>query len=318
MSESKKEELIINDIGSVQREFYRTYDPDYWLYKIQLLTSTHDNFDKLKGDLAEDFKDFSDEDFKRMLRTELHFLYYQMTETLFEIIFALMQHDNWDLWLALTFSNDSKTKYYSRTYSKIEELVYASVKPWTGKKQPLKMRGEDTEIPMLRWIFYFSYPSKMDSGQWDKNLEIIEHLLISFARDFSDKGEYNAYKHSLRFHNTSFAAAISSIGMKQVKVNLGGSKDSVVILERHKKRNSEGEVVLTNQIARTIKPFDFERDQNCCLLIHALLSNIILTRKYTLLNELHGKKFDFFTFNNIQFPQIIIPKTGITRHSFTV
>jgi hypothetical protein len=315
-----QKKFIVMDIESLQEEFYRTYDPDYWLYRISLLRNAHENFGDIKKFLLEDLAEVSDEDYKRMIRTEMHFLYFQMIETLFEIIFAVAHHDNRNLWVALTFSNDKDTTFYSNAYSEIKDLALGKMKTFLYKNIITTIQGKQTKIPLVRWLFYFIYPSKMSDEEWVKNLENIEKMLLAFAQDFSERGEYNAYKHSLRFYNTDFALAISAIGMKQVKVNytLGQSKDSIIFLEEHDKGNPNAQIDGRRRIARTIKPFDFERDTRCCLIIQSLIKNIIYTRKYSLLKGFHNKEFQFSTYTDIKLPEMLLPKTGVTRSSFTV
>lgn len=43
--------FIVNDLDGLQKEFYRMYDPDYWLYRIMFLKNSHDDFDQLKSSL---------------------------------------------------------------------------------------------------------------------------------------------------------------------------------------------------------------------------------------------------------------------------
>jgi len=312
--------FIVTDVESLQEEFYRTYDPDYWLYRISLFSNAHTRFEKVGQFLTEDLAEVSNEDFKRMLRTEMHFLYFQMVEALFEIIFAIAHHDNRNLWVALTFSNDKDTAFYSNAYSEIKDLALGEMKSFLYRNIVTVIQGKKAEIPLLRWLFYFIYPSKMSDDEWTKNLKNIERMLQTFAQDFSERGEYNAYKHSLRFYNSDFALAIGAIGMKQVKVNytLGKSKDSIIFLEEHDKNNPKAQIDGRRRIARTIKPFDFERDTRCCLIIHSLIKNIIYTRKYSLLKGFQGRDFQFSTYLDIKLPEMLLPKTGVTRSSFTV
>lgn len=302
--QSKNKQFIVNDLDSLQKEFYKTYDPDYWLYKISLLKNCHDNFDSIKDTLNADLSDVVDDDYKRALRTEMHFLYFQMVETLFEIIFAVSKHDNRNLWLALTFSN------WRNNYNEIVKLSKTSYL-FTSKIKTT-ISGNEVEILLLRWIFYFVYPSKMTEDEWKNNLDKIKRLLLLFAKDFSDRGEYNAYKHSLRFYNSSFAMSIGLTGSQQMHT-IGASNDSITYLEEQRKEQKG-----TGRILRTTKPFDFERDCNCCLVIYLMIKNIISTRKYSILTELHGKSFDFSTFSDIDINKVAIPKTGVTKSSFTV
>jgi hypothetical protein len=317
LKQLKNKKFIVNDLESLQKEFYKTYNPDYWLYKISLLKNCHDNFDHAKEVLTKDLPDVVDEDYKRTLRTELHFLYFQIVETLFEIIFAVSKHDNRHLWLALTFSNDRQCGFYSDTYEQIKQLSDTSYL-FTSKIKTA-IAGKDIEIMLLRWIFYFVYPSKMDDDEWKNNLDKIKRLLLLFAKDFSDRGEYNAYKHSLRFYNSSFSMSIGLTGSKNM-YTLGASDNSITYLEEQKKKEQDGQYKSTghSHILQTTKPFDFERDYTCCRVIYEMIKNIINTRKHSLLPELNGKEFQFSTFVDIDIQKVAIPKTGIIKSSFTV
>lgn len=306
--------FTVNNLDSLQKEFYRMYDPDYWLYRIMLLKNSHDDFDQLKLSLIKNTKEAVDKDFRRVIRTELHFLYFQMIETLFEIIFAISKHDNRDLWVALTFSNDSKTPFYSETYKKIANLNNFS--NLFTEKIKTEIDSKTVDIPALKWIFYFVYPTKLNDDEWIKNLENIKKLLLVFSKDFADRGEYNAYKHSLRFYNAPFSMAIGLTRSKQM-FSLGSSDDSITFLEEQKKTDKNGEIVATGQIMRTQKPFSFERDYQMCILIYAMIKNIICTRKYTLLEELHGKNFDLANFVDLDAYMTAFSK-GVKKSSFTV
>jgi len=305
--------FTVNDLDKLQKEFYRMYDPDYWLYKITLLKNAHDSFNEIEDTLTKNINEAAPEDYKRMIRTELHFLYFQMIETLFEIIFALKNNDNRDLWAALTFSNDKGTYFYSDAYKKIEQISGSS-DIFTEKIKTV-VEGKEVELPFLRWLFYFVYPTSLDDDGWKKNLTNIKKLLSTFATDFTDRGEYNAYKHSLRFYNAPFKMMIG-LGRNNVH-HLGSSDDCITFLEARRKKDAEGKMVRTGQIARVQKPFDFERDHTMCTLIYLMIKNIVYTRKYSLLAEFNGKNFDMVNFVDIDFSKTT-PRTIITKTSFAV
>lgn len=300
--------FTVNDINSLQKEFYRMYDPDYWLYRIMLLKNSHDDFNQIKSSLTKNTEETIDKDFRRVIRTEMHFLYFQMIETLFEIIFAVSESDNRDLWVALTFSD------FRNNYKKIAELNDRS--EIFVEMMKTEIEGKQMEVPALRWIFYFIYPSKLTDEEWNKNLGNIRFLLLSFARDFSDRGEYNAYKHSLRFYNSPFSMAIGLTGSKQIH-SLGSSEDCITYLEEQKKKDLDGKLQATGQIMRTQKPFNSQRDYERCILIYAMIKNIIYTRKYTILDELHGKSFTMANFVDLDFYKTTFSK-GVMKSSFTV
>lgn len=303
--------FLVRDLEFLKKEFYLKYDPDYWLHKIFLFKNSHDFYDKLEKDLNFDLEDVNADDFKRMIRTEMHFLYFQMIETLFEIIFALTEHDNRNLWISLTFSNDRRTKFYSNSYKKIKDFSEGKLKNpdfWTNIETIIEK--ETVKIPLLRWIFYFIYPSKQSEDEWKLTLKHIYSLLKVFSKDFSDRGEYNAYKHSLRFYNSPFQMAIGPDNSTEI-IGVGKSEDSIVYLEE----KNNGEHI---SIAKTTKPFDFDRDFRLCLCIYHLINNIINTRKYSLIEDFTGKQFKFVTFADLKLHEFIHKKTGVYRFSYDI
>ncbi len=296
----KNKPLIVNDLDSLQKEFCKTYDPDYWLYKISLLKNCHDDFENTKEVLTKDIGDVVDDDYKKMLRTEMHFLYFQMIETLFEIIFAIAKHDNKNLGLALTFSNDRQSGFYADTYKQISKL--SEISDIFTRKLKTTIEGKEQEISLLRWIFYFVYPSKMSDDEWKYNLDKIKRLLLLFSKDFSDRGEYNAYKHSLRFYNSNFGLAIGKASGDKM-FSLMQSDNAITYLEEK-----------NGTVRKTTKTFDFEKDTKRCLVIYHLIKNIICTRKYSFVPELVGKKFDFYTFVDVDTSEL----QHVGKTSFTV
>lgn len=307
--------LTVNDLEKLQKEFYMTYDPDYWLYRMILLKNAHDRFEAAKVTLTRDLNNVDEDAYKRVMRTEMHFLYFQMTETLFEIIFALAEQDNNHLWLALTFSDKySNTVFSSDTYDKIKNLSISS--DIFTRKIRTEIEGKKIEILLLRWLFYFVYPTSLDDNGWVANLENIQKLLLSFARDFSDRGEYNAYKHSLRFYNAPMSVMIGLEGRNNV-FHFGSNNDCITFLEERREKNIDGTETKTGRVTRVQKPFDFERDYTVCGIIHLMIKNLIYTRKYALLPELHGQNFEMTTFANLDFSKTV-PGTTIQRTSFAV
>lgn len=142
-----------------------------------------------------------------------------MIETLFEFIFTLSSYHENDIWASLAFSN------WNDNYKQIKELSNRKLKqPDLKSKIIAVIEGKETEISLLRWIFYYVYPLKISDEELEKNLDKIEELLVIFAKDFSDRDEYNAYKHSLRFYNTSFSL---SVEFMDKKVQISSSIDSI-------------------------------------------------------------------------------------------
>jgi hypothetical protein len=101
-----KKKLIVNDLNRINKSFFKNYNIDYWLYKICILKEFHDNSNKVFDIITKDLIDTDIEDFRKILRLELHFLYFHLIETLFTLYFTVCKFPNTQLWLALAFSND--------------------------------------------------------------------------------------------------------------------------------------------------------------------------------------------------------------------
>lgn len=79
-------------------------------------------------------------------------------------------------------------------------------------------------------MLFFLGPLTVEKDIYDKNIEIINSLLIEFAKEFSDRNEYNAYKHSLRLLHTHPKSRFES---KDKKLSLEfESEDGFIYLEK--------------------------------------------------------------------------------------
>ncbi len=307
MKEKTDKKYFVGDIKSLQEEFYRNYPDGYWTYKICLLKNAYSDFDSAKAALTKNIEGCIDTDFRKMLRTEMHFLYFQLIEALFEMIFAITDADNRNMWVSLSFSN------WKRNYERVRLYAERAINA-PNFRRPIKIgkEGDEQEIPLLRWIFYFNYPLSLTNDQWNKNLDNIEALLHCFAKDFSDRGDYNAFKHSLRFYNSECSFAIGKTGAPEAHV-IGASQDAITFLEEEIEKTPTGEE--KRYINTTTKPFDFERDYRCAIAISALIQNMINTRKHSILENLHGESVELHKFDGISPAELCLPKTGLSRIS---
>ncbi|MFC1855990.1 hypothetical protein ACFL2A_05565 [Thermodesulfobacteriota bacterium] len=285
----KRELLIVNDQNQLGKEFYRSYDTEYWINKIMFLKKSHDNFDSIKSHLSSDSTIDEEKNFKRMLRTELHFFYFQMVEALFELIFAVATHAQLDLWLTLSFPN-----------YRLHKNIYKTIKKFS-KKEKIEPNLEEEKfheklgcnISLKRWVFYYHYPLDFTKEECEINMQNIDKLLRIFAKDFSDRAEYNAYKHSLRFYSSPFTLRMGLKGDKAMSV-LSHSDDAITYLQERVEKDNNGKKLKAKRVEKRVKSFDFERDYRCCLVIYHLIKNIIDTRKYSHLEELLEKKFNIY------------------------
>jgi hypothetical protein len=174
---------------------------------------------------------------------------------------------------------------------------------------------EQREIPLLRFIFYSGHEMGLTTEQWAANLQDIDRLLHIFANDFCDRGEYNAYKHSLGHIHCGLVFQIGPDGGPLH--TLGQSDDTTIYLERggHPVNNPNSGHDCW-QTYRASKFFDFERDHLCCSVIHQMISNMIVCRKYRFVKPPPENKSELWLAFDIPFDKIGIPNTGVTR--FTI
>ena len=191
-----KKKLIVNDLNRINKSFFKNYNIDYWLYKICILKECHDNSNKVFDIITKDLIDTDIEDFRKILRLELHFLYFHLIETLFTLYFNVCKFPNTQLWLALAFSNDQDTYFYLDIYKMIKDYKEGKLLDFDVKKAiQVNFDGKVDKITLLKFAFYFLYPINLSEAEWIKNNNNIKKMLFMFAKDFSDRGEYNAYKH---------------------------------------------------------------------------------------------------------------------------
>ena len=306
-----KKKLVINDLNRLNNDFFKNYNIDYWLYKICILKECHDNSDKIFNIVTKDLIDADIEDFKKSLRLELHFLYFHLIETLFALYFTVCKFPTNELWLALAFSKDRDTYFYLDIYNMIKEFAEGKLLDIDPSKiVKMKFSGKEEKMTLLKFAFYFLHLENYSEDERIKNYDNIKKMLSMFAKDFTDRAEYNAYKHSLKMYHSIFKL---TFGGK----SLGQSKDAINVLERQVEKKDNG-IKKTERVVITIKPFNFERDYKCCMFITQLIHNIINSRKHVLLKELHGKKFNLYYFyKDFNFKDYLW-KTGTIRSSFTI
>lgn len=271
---AKKKRYIANNTDTL-KDFYKLYDPSYWKRKVIFLKEAYDNADKVlgfyKNELDTDILD-QKADFKKGIAIDVHFLGYQMIENLFELIFAVLQNDNRQLWHALSQSNWRKNNKYIEKLGKGDFSVLQ-----LDKKRVADINGEKVEIDPFRWVFYFRGFEIDDDYDWDKNINNIKKIIRYLAKEFSDREHYNAYKHGLRLYNSSFQLGIGAGDNPSSFSVLGSSDNSINYLTYKLVEKNKKEEIYHAQ--RTSKPIDIERDTNICMLVYEMIFDIIESRK---------------------------------------
>lgn len=245
-------------------EFYKNYNLDYWPSKLSLLQNCYENLDKIKNYLYIELDDPNDDKFLLMLKTDLHFLYYQMVETLFELIFALQYQDDKNLWYYLSFADKNN-------YSKIKSIISDKNKIFDDRVKLLNPNDKTTiSISFLRYLFFHLLDLEKIGIQEENNVKVIKELLRIFASDFSDRNEYNAFKHALRMTYEKPSPMFKTLDGKK-SISFDG-ENAFIYLEKFEKGNKFG-------LSQVTKCFFPKLDILLCKYCSWLINNIIVVRK---------------------------------------
>ncbi len=253
-------------------EFYKQYPIDHWIYKVTIFKNIIDNYDSISATILGGLVDVIDKDCINMLKAEIHFTYFQIIEALFELIFALEKRKDKLLWLFITISPfQTNFRRISKIANGNTDFLFEDIDLPFGKV-----------IPLIQYIFYFGSFFPISDTEMNSNLEMIKKILIILAKDFSDRGEYNSYKHSLRFYQTSIRLELGELldGDKMSPILNMSAEDTLTFLFKNQKGNIE---------LRT-KSFDPNRDFNMIDICHRLIQNIINLRKRSFFKQNENAK----------------------------
>lgn len=230
------------------------------------------------------------EDLKSNLKLEIRGVYFQAIETLFELLFALEGQNDEEIWKTLANSGTSN-------YARIEAIASGDLSFLEKKIKVKSLNNVEAEIPLLSYLVYFRFAKIETDEESEIGLKVIHSFLIAIAKDFSDRIDYNAYKHGLRLFPTI------------KKISIGGKtrtfdfdfENSYTILKGKKDYDGDDDKADANNENKNrfrVKTFDLERDLRMIEFCSELISNIILTRRsvYFPTNE---KKFYYFHEINI-------------------
>ncbi len=285
---SKENEII---------EFYRYYPVDHWIYKVNMLNNLIENYDLHKDIICEGLIEVIDKDCINMLKAEVHFILFQMIETLFELIFALEKRDDKKLWLYLSITQSTSRKRYKR----IEKIGKGEIN-FINKLIKLP---NGREIPLIYYLFYFGI-KRIPIPEDKENFKKIKEILIVLAKDFTDRLEYNAYKHSLRFFQTPLEIELGELKEKErIPVLKFNSENNFTFLA-----NNKGE------IKKVSKAFDYRVDIEKIKLCHNLISNCINSRKTHFFDP--GGKVKLAYFDKMNFDFLKKSENNLVRFESTI
>jgi len=212
--------------------------------------------------------------YAKSLRLEIRATYFQAIETLFELIFSLEPRrnviDNRHIWYFLCTSKGKNN------YKRIEKIATSD----TAFLDRMINASETMRMPFIQYLFYFGMtdPSAQDAIR--ASLDPIKKFLVAFAKEFSDRAEYNAFKHALRILPT----------LQKVEF-LDQSKKPVLPLDMSTSMSyldEEGE-----SLSLRTRPLDTLRDMRMSQVCAYLISNIVRARRAHFTKNLEGHLHTF-------------------------
>lgn len=256
-------------------EFYRTYMVDYFLYKQAIYKNILDNYEELEPKILKGVNGQVKADVVKTLKSSIRLTYYHCIETLFEIVFALdkgivheKNHHQDELILQRLSNSD-----FRKNFKRIEDMALPGSAELAGFDKTISLDVVGEDISILRYIFYYTITQKnntIGTEWWDRmpeSLEAIKLALVEFAKDFSDRTEYNAYKHGLRVLPLTQKFEAWEAATNKKILNLDFS-DAMTFLAESKE-----------EFSITTKNFDTERDYRMTMLASQLIANIVNIRK---------------------------------------
>lgn len=274
-------------------QFFTGYLVDHFLYKFHLLYNVIEDFSELKPDVLKSIDQIDDEQFIKSMRLEIRATYFQAIETLFELIFSLEPKasiiDNRRIWYFLS------TSEWHENYERIRSIAKGDT---LFLDEEIEV-GKDLYVPFSQYLFYFDVNDKSVIDSFKASLEPIKHFLVAFASEFSDRGDYNAFKHALRILPTF------------QKVEVGPQATQVPIITLDMSQSMSYLVAQDESITLHTKHLDTVRDMRMGIACSSLISNIVRGRRAHF--DKNYKPF-FYTFSEDSYPSAI--KSNVKWNNF--
>lgn len=262
--------------------FYDNYFHEY--FKTRMLTLRHflQHQDEYIHFLCNN-NDLERDKIINSLKLEIRGTYFHAIETLFELMFAIEGNNDESIWHRLASADGRKN------FERIRTLSNNNISSFNASTQ---INGVD--IPFFYQLFYSGMAFVSDQDTF-VNLKFIEKFILAIAKDFSERDDYNAYKHGLRLFATFVEFQLRD-QHTAMSLDLG---NSYAIMKRDDPYKTH------------IITFDPQRDLRMIAVCSQLISNIILSRRAGFRGESQALLYYFYNedFNSITTPNITVRKT---------
>lgn len=282
------------------KTFFETYQKDYHFVKANILKKMIDDTEKYTNDFfGNDLDDESKQSINWTLKSDLRQTCFHAIETLFEMIFAFepnTENLNEDIKVLqrLSFSD------WKKNNKRIDEIA-ASEMGLSFLDKLVVFHGK--EVTIGHFIFYKCFTKRTKSipnifKKIDISLIEIKKFLRIAAKEYSERDEYNAYKHSMRpiFSTSSFRVINPKTGQELINWDLKDSMSYFV------KPDDDCELKIKTKV------FDPLRDYNLTKICSNLIYNMVFFRRIYLNIDSDKGKFE-------EFPVYLFEKDFIMVHT---
>jgi hypothetical protein len=281
--------------------FYKTYLAEYHWYKVQTLKLALENQQEFfKNSLHDTPNEEELERYSRIVKLDIRHNYFHCMETMFTLLIGLdpFKFSFYDEDLLFRITKIDIDYIYSRvqTFAKDEKGLNFIKK---------KMRFGNSKIyPHVgKYLFYkgigeFNPKTTIPDSQFDESIEAIIHGLKLLAIDFSDRDEYNSFKHGLRLVPNINKLILADPKTLESKLEFDLT-DSISYYRRQKSIDK------TESIESVTRVFDTERDCQMTSFCSNLITSMIEPRRMMYYRD--SKRTD----NSV--PVVIFGKESISK-----
>lgn len=251
--------------------FYKTYLDDFHKFKVIL-------YDKILSDIPKFEKEFFGQElekeerdaFRRSIKSDMRQTYFHAIESFFEIFFALLKNDvpnfeDVNILFNLTYSN------WKTNYERITKIASGE---FNLDFLDTEITYQGYKISIGHYLFYYGAFSKTNfsSDFFEKvknSIDAIKFGIKLVAKDFSDRDEYNSYKHGLRLIPVTSELMLADPKTRGVKIRWN-LEDSMSFYLKTKD---------PNKLKIKTKLFDTNRDYEMTYFCSNMISNMIYYRQ---------------------------------------
>jgi hypothetical protein len=273
--------------------FYANYAYDYYLYKLGTLRAILADTAKFDKDFLSTIVEGTDQTgYTRFIKSEVRMTCFHAIETLFELILALEPKDG--------ILRDEKILHSLVTAD--PAINYRRIREISKDINTLNFLNniciQDGQIPLWMHIFYFQLNLDLPDDAKDKFLEsekAIKHFIKHIADIFSDREEYNAYKHGLRImHTLDFVSIGVENDPSQMVDDLSDSM-TLLTFEKGPKKTDKPTAEIIDVIS-----FDTNVDMEIIQICYYMINNIINRRKSFYVFGKKSTKGSLFTVSDMK------------------